>query len=196
MATKPPPSNDATMMITSSMILPLMREPPPVPAGQQPPAPARPANPDATMIFTPDMIVNDASVVMGRSQIERALAVVGLWHVALSKGEIGTLLATSTEDVEVMGPRRHARGKAALQDWFLRSGLIALPRRWYCGNEGHVVVEQQAHWRERDGELSGVIASAFIVHDGLIQRYEWFDELQTALTMYGLRDIHEVTQRR
>ena len=183
--------HDATMMITQSMILPLMA-PPPAPS----PGQTKPANNDATMIFTPDMIVAEESMIMGRSQIERALAVIGLWHVALDKGELGTIIATSAEDIEVFAPPRRGRGRAALEEWFQRSGLIALPTRWYCGGEGNVVVEQRAKWRERDGEMQGTIASAFIVRDGLIRRYEHFDELATALTMYGLRDVHEVTRKK
>src|SRR5262245_36744687 len=96
--------HDATMMITQSMILPLMA-PPPAP-GQR-----KAVNNDATMIFTPDMIVAEESMIMGRSQIERALAVIGLWHVALDKGELGTIIATSAEDIEVFAPPRRGRGR-------------------------------------------------------------------------------------
>ena len=182
--------HDATMMISASMILPLLGPPPPPKPGK--PAPSN----DATMVFTPDMVVNEASVVMGRPQIERALAVVGLWHVAVNTNNVATLLATTTDDVERIHARGTTRGRQALADWFARAGFSAIPTRWFCGGEGHVVVEARARWRERDGELQGVIASAFIVRDGRIERFEWFDELQSALTVYGLRDVHEVVRRR
>src|SRR5262249_49779627 len=100
-----------------------------------------------------------------------------------------------TEDVEVVEPRGSGRGRDLLREWLRRSGFAALPRRYFCGGEGHVVVEQRARWRERYGDTTAVIASAFIVRDGKIRRHERFDELQTALTMYGLREVHEVKRR-
>ena len=98
MANKGKPDHDATMMLTPSMILPLPPPPPP-----RPPDATQPVTPDmvlqaeaiandATSMLTPDMIVNDESAVMGRDQIERALAVVGLWHVALQSDDRATLL--------------------------------------------------------------------------------------------------------
>lgn len=201
MANKGKPDHDATMMITPSMILPL-------PAGgtssaesTMPVTPemvmqAESAANDATMLLTPEMIVNDASIVMGREQIERALAVVGLWHLALKDGDRATLLATIGEDVELRGPRGTTRGTAAFQDWIDRAHFKAVPRRRFCGGEGTVVVEQLARWREHHGDVTAAIASAFVVRDGRIRRIEWFDELAMALTIYKLRDVHEVTRRR
>ena len=201
MAKKGKRDHDATMMITPSMILPL-------PVGGSPSSDSTiqvtsdmvlqagsDAN-DATMMLTPDMIVNDESTVMGREQIERALAVVGLWHVALKNGDSTTLLATTGEDIELRGPRGTVRGSAAFQDWIDRARFKAVPRRRYCGGEGTVVVEQLARWREHHGDVTAAIASAFVVRDGRIRRIEWFDELAMALTIYKLRDVHEVTRGR
>jgi ketosteroid isomerase-like protein len=187
--------HDATMAVTPSMIMKL---------GANETMPITPdmvmraegdVN-DATMMLTPEMVVNDASIVMGREQIERALSVVSLWHAALARGDLPTLLGTLAEDVELVGPRGSTRGHAAFREWFSRAGFTALPRRRFCGGLGNVVVEQQAHWRNRDGELSGVIASAFVVRNGRIHKYERFDELAQALTMYGLREIHELVRAR
>lgn len=184
---------DATMMVTESMLMPLGA----ATADQtMPVTPDMVMRADATMLLTPDMVVNDASLVMGRGVIERALAVVGLWHAAVNAGDVDTLVATCADEIELIGPRGSTRGLAALREWFGRAGFSAQPIRWYCGGDGHVVVEQQAAWRDRDGEVGGVIASAYVVRDGRIQRFERFDELATALTMYGLRDVHQVTRKR
>jgi hypothetical protein len=189
MAKQGKPDHDATMMITPSMILPL---PPAVP----PAASDKVQQNDATMMLTADMIVNDESIVMGRERIERALAVVALWHVALGSGDGTTLLAMTGDDVELVGPRGTVRGSAAFKEWIDRAHFKAVPRRRFCGGEGTVVVEQLARWREHHGDVTAAIASAFVVRDGRIRRIEWFDELAMALTIYKLREVHEVTPRR
>jgi ketosteroid isomerase-like protein len=167
---------DQTMAVTQSMMLP-------VGVGE-------------TMALTPDMVVNDASIIMAPAQVERAIAVVKLWHTAVNAGDADTLAATCAEDIELIGPRGSSRGHAVIREWLARAKFSATAQRWFCGGDGHVVVAQQATWRERDGEVTGTIASAFVVRDGKIRRYERFDELATALTMYGLREVHEDTQRR
>jgi ketosteroid isomerase-like protein len=187
-----PADHDATMAVTTSMILPAldpnatMAITPDMVVDQN----------DATMMLTPEMVVNDASIVMGRDQIERALQVVSLWHAALARGDLPTMLGTLAEDVELLGPRGTTRGHAAFRDWFAKAGFTAMPKRRFCGGLGHVVVEQAAKWRERDGEIAGTIASAFVVRNQKIVKYERFDELQAALTMYGLRDVHEIVRKR
>jgi ketosteroid isomerase-like protein len=185
------PDHDATMMLTPSMILPV------APDTTMPITPEMVVDRhDATMMLTPEMVVNDASLVMGREQIERALATVSLWHAALSRGDLPALLSTLADDVELLGPRGAARGRAAFREWFERGGFAAVPKRRYCGGLGHVVVEQQARWRTPHGESSGTVASAFVVRHGHIVKYERFDELAQALTTYGLREIHEIVRRR
>jgi hypothetical protein len=194
MAKKDTPDHDATMALTPSMLLPLTESTMPITPEMVMQAESN-AN-DATMMLTPDMLVNDESMVMGREQIERALAVVGLWHVALKAGDRTTLLATIAEDIELLGPRGTTRGTAAFQDWIARAAFKAVPRRRFCGGEGTVVVEQLARWREPHGDVTAAIASAFVVRDGRIRRIEWFDDLAMALTIYKLKDVHEVTRRR
>ena len=186
------PDHDATMELTPSMILPVvdnnatMMITPDMVVDQN----------DATMMLTPEMMVNDASIVMGREQIEKALSVVSLWHAALARKDLPTLLSTLEEDVEILGPRGTTRGHAAFSEWFARAGFSASAKRRFCGGLGNVVVEQRATWKDRDGEIGGTVASAFVVRNGRIVKYERFDELAQALTMYGLREIHEIVRRR
>jgi ketosteroid isomerase-like protein len=187
------PDHDATMALTPSMILPL------APARADSTMPITPdmvIDNDATMMLTPEMVVNDASIVMGRGQIEGALSVVSLWHAALARGDLPTLLSTMAEDVELLGPRGSTRGHEAFREWFAKAGFTALPKRRFCGGLGQVVVEQQGRWRDHHGERTGTVASAFVVRNGKIVKYERFDELAQALTMAGLREIHEIVRRR
>src|SRR6187455_3305996 len=96
---------DATMIVTESMLLPLGA----VTDRTMPVTPDMVVRAEtaanATMLLTPDMIVNDASLVMGRAVIERALAVVGLWHAAVNAGDVDTVVATCADEVELIGPR-------------------------------------------------------------------------------------------
>src|SRR5687768_13773639 len=92
--------HDATMALTPSMILPVVDNNATMMI--TPDMVVQDPN-DATMMLTPDMVVNDASIVMGRAQIERALSVVSLWHAALARGDLPTMLSTMAEDVELVG---------------------------------------------------------------------------------------------
>ena len=186
-----PRTPDATMPVTPSMVL----EPVPDDTLQVTHSMLLAAGVGETMALTPDMVVNDASIVMAPTVVERAVAVVRLWHVALNAGDVDTLVATCADDVQIAGAHG-GRGLAAVREWLTRTGFSATPTRWFCGGEGHVVVEQQARWRYRDGMVAGVVASAFVVRGGRIHRHERFDELATAMTMYGLRAVHELTARR
>jgi hypothetical protein len=159
-AKKPPAAAldpNKTMAVTESMILPLG-------------APRVPQ--DATMQLTPDMVLGDATLMASPAVLERAIRVVERWHAAVNAKNADGVVATCADDIELAGPRGAGRGHAAIREWLGRAGFSAKPKRWFCGGNGHVVVEQEAKWRERDGAGSGVIASAFVVRDDRITRYE------------------------
>lgn len=73
--------------------------------------------------------------------------VVQDWHEALNHGDIERLVALSTDDVEVGGPRGTSRGAAVLREWFARADIRLEPRQVFQ-REANVVVEQVAEWRE------------------------------------------------
>jgi hypothetical protein len=170
-------TNDRTMMVTPSMILRL---------GEGIATPSTES--DKTMMLTPDQIVGDQSMVMGGDRRDQVVKVVGRWHLAINTGDAPGLTAVCHPKL-VVGS---SQGITVLRHWLTHTSFRAKPIRWFCGGDGTAVVEQQARWRYREGELSGVVASAFVVRAGLIQKFDHFDELATALTMYGLRDVHEV----
>lgn len=84
------------------------------------------------------------------------------WHDALNDGDVDTLLALSSDDVEIGDAAGAAQGHAALRDWAQRLDAKVEPGRTYV-HDGVVVVEQRIV--AVTGE-TGSGASAFrVVHD-------------------------------
>jgi hypothetical protein len=130
------------------------------------------------------------------------LAVVEEWLSAVDARDGTRLLALTTPVVEVVGPRGRARaGRAVLADWLGRAGFSAVSRRWFCGGDGRVVVEQDARWVDvATGAEQGRsrIASEFLVDpsERLVTRYVRHDTgPAAALAAAGLSEDDEVTGR-
>ncbi len=110
------------------------------------------------------------------------MATVLAWHDALNAGDTDTLLALSSDDIEVGDARRAAQGHAALQEW-----AIAHPRHAEVGrifvHDGVVVVEQKI---DGPGESGETVASAFrVVHDHVTSVFR-HDNLAAALAATDL----------
>lgn len=89
------------------------------------------------------------------------IATVLAWHDALNEQDFATLVALSSDDIEVGDATGASQGHAALVDWARSAAIKAEPGRMY-EHEGVVVVEQ--HITSADGALTA--ASAFrVVHD-------------------------------
>lgn len=112
------------------------------------------------------------------------------WHAALNAGDVEHLVALSTEDVEVGGPRGSGRGSQLLREWFGRAGIRLVPRQVF--QRGNVViVEQDAEWRSPEtGEITGkqALASVFIVRKGLVASVVRHADLASALSAAGLSE--------
>jgi hypothetical protein len=68
-------------------------------------------------------------------------------------------------------------------------------RRWFCGADGSVVVEQDAVWSDPviGAELGRArVASRFAVRGGTVARYQRHDSLDAALAAAGLTVADEV----
>jgi ketosteroid isomerase-like protein len=112
------------------------------------------------------------------------MATVLAWHDALNAGDTDTLLALSSDDIEVGDARGAAQGQAALQEW-----ATAHPRHAEVGrifvHDGVVVVEQKIGG---PGESGSTIASAFrVVHDHVTSVFR-HDDLAAALAATELTD--------
>jgi ketosteroid isomerase-like protein len=121
------------------------------------------------------------------------LKTVAAWHEALNAGDIERLVALSSDDVEVGGPRGSSRGAQVLRDWFGRAGIRLAPRR-ICQRGATLVVEQDAAWRAAEtGEVTGQqpVASVFVVRDGRVASVIRHPDLATALTAAGLTEADQ-----
>ena len=105
--------------------------------------------------------------------------VVLAWHEALNAGDLKQLLALSSEDVEVGGPRGIGRGRHLLRDWFGRAGITLVPKRLF-ERDAIVVVEQAATWAAGGDEQT--VASLFEVSDGTVSRVVRYEDVPAALS--------------
>lgn len=128
-----------------------------------------------------------------------ALAVVERWSEAVNGRDSDRLMQLTHEGVTVVGPRGAVRGRQVLADWLTRAGFSARSLRWFCGDNGTVVVEQYATWVDvATGHELGrsVVASRFQVDGAAVASYQRHDDLRTALAAAGLEERDEVLERR
>jgi SnoaL-like domain len=104
------------------------------------------------------------------------MATVLAWHDALNASDLDTLLALSSDDIEVGDAHGAAQGQAALRDWASAHPPHAEVGRIFV-HDGVVVVEQKIG----PGESDSTIASAFrVVHDHVTSVFR-HDNLAAAL---------------
>jgi hypothetical protein len=120
--------------------------------------------------------------------------VVRAWHDAVNAGDVDRLLALSTDDIEVGGPRGAGRGAQLLRDWFGRAGIHLEPRQLFVRG-ATVVAAQGAMWRDAG---SGVIrgeetpASVFVVDAGRVSCVIRYPDLAAALVATGVSEADRV----
>jgi len=117
--------------------------------------------------------------------------VVQEWHAALNEGDADRLVALSTEDVEVGGPRGTGRGAALLRDWVARASIHLAPLQ-ILTRDGAVVVEQSARWRGDDGQLGEPkkVATLFRLRDGKVASVIRFPDVDSAVAASAQRGSH------
>src|SRR5438034_2406637 len=99
-----------------------------------------------------------------------AVETVRAWHDALNAGDVERLMALSSDEVEVGGPRGTGRGATALREWFGRAGIRMEPAQTFHRAD-IVVVEQRANWQPPGQETATspqTVASVFVVKDGRV----------------------------
>ncbi len=112
------------------------------------------------------------------------MATVLAWHDALNAGDTDTLLALSSDDIEVGDAHGAAQGHAALQEWATAHPRHAEVGRMYV-HDGVVVVEQKVGG---PGESGQTVASAFRgVHDHVTSVFR-HDNVAAALAATDLTD--------
>ena len=111
------------------------------------------------------------------------IATVLAWHDALNEQDFDTLVALSSDDVEVGDAKGAAQGHTALLEWARSSGVKAEPGRIYV-HDGVVVVEQAV----TSAAGSTTAASAFrVVHDHITSVFR-HDDLAAALAATELTE--------
>ncbi len=111
------------------------------------------------------------------------IATVLAWHDALNASDIDTLVALSSDDIEVGDAHGAAQGHAALRDWAAAHPPQAEVGRIYV-HDGVVVVEQTIG----NAGADGTIASAFrVVRDHVTSVFR-HDDLASALAATELTD--------
>ena len=123
-------------------------------------------------------------------------ATVIAWHEAVNAGDIDRLLALSSDDVEVGGPRGTGRGAQLLREWITRAGIQLEPDRMVQRGDT-VVVEERARWRStEDGQLTEpqLVASAFVVRNGRVTSVVRYPDMAAALKATGLGDGGEPSE--
>jgi hypothetical protein len=125
--------------------------------------------------------------------VQQALDIVVAWHAALNAPDLDALLALSSTDVEVGGPRGSGRGADLLRDWVARAGIHMQPARLFA-RAGSVVVEETARWRDENGQLTAPqpAACTFAVSDGQVVSVFRYPDLASALAAAGLDESDNV----
>jgi SnoaL-like protein len=120
--------------------------------------------------------------IMTISEIATVLA----WHDALNASDIDTLVALSSDDIEVGDAHGAGQGHDALRTWAgARPRKVELGRMYV--HDGVVVVEQMTGSADDPG-ASGTVASAFrVVHDHVTSVFCHHD-LAAALAATELTD--------
>lgn len=114
---------------------------------------------------------------------------VRAWHAAVNAGDLERLVALSSSDIEVAGPRGSGRGEHLLRDWFGRAGVRLEPLQTFSRDTDVVVVEQRATWAAPEGTTASpprTVASVFSVVDGRVTRVMRYADLASALEASGL----------
>src|SRR5919199_6466064 len=113
---------------------------------------------------------------------------VRAWHAAVNAGDLERLVALSSSDIEVAGPRGSGRGEQLLRDWFGRAGVRLEPLQTFS-RDTVVVVEQRATWASAEADSASAartVASVFSVADGRVTSVMRYADLASALEATGL----------
>jgi ketosteroid isomerase-like protein len=111
------------------------------------------------------------------------------WLAAVNAGDVEGVLARTTPDVAIVGPRGAARGHDVLRAWMGHSGATFQTREAYAAGDA-VVVAQHGVWRDpQSGAVRGEaeVATRFVVADGQVAEMQRYDDgLSSALRAAGL----------
>jgi hypothetical protein len=118
------------------------------------------------------------------------IATVLAWHDALNASDLPTLVALSSDDIEIGDAHGAAQGHEALRDWAAsRTGTAELGRMYVHG--GVVVVEQKVTGGDGPGAVTTAASAFRVVHDHVTSVFR-HDSLASALAATELTDADAV----
>ena len=123
----------------------------------------------------------------------KTTAVVQEWLAAVNARDVPGVMAWSSGEVEMHGPRGVTRGQPQLREWVERTGVHLATERTFARADT-VVLAQQATWRDQAGLTiaRGPLAHRFTVTGDRITLIARHDDLVGALKEAGLTEADEV----
>ena len=107
------------------------------------------------------------------------IATVLAWHDALNASDLETLVALSSDDIEIGDAHGAAQGHAALRRWAASRNAKAEPGRIYV-HQGVVVVEQKISNPDNPGAVTHAASAFRVVHDHVTSVFR-HEDLASAL---------------
>lgn len=114
------------------------------------------------------------------------IATVLAWHDALNAADIDTLVALSSDDIEVGDAHGAGQGHDALRRWADASARTAQPGRIYV-HDGVVVVEQKISSPDQPGSATTAASAFRVVHDHVTSVFR-HEDLAAALAATELTE--------
>ncbi|WP_421842614.1 nuclear transport factor 2 family protein [Mycobacterium sp.] len=118
------------------------------------------------------------------------IATVLAWHDALSASDVETLVALSSDDIDIGDAHGAAQGHQALRKWAAEIATTAELGRMYV-HEGVVVVEQKISGQDAPGAVASAAAAFRVVHDHVTSVF-WHKDLASALAATDLAEADRV----
>lgn len=114
------------------------------------------------------------------------IATVLAWHDALNVSDLDTLIALSSDDIEIGDAHGAAQGHEALRNWAgARRGTAELGRMYV--HDGVVVVEQKVTSPDDPGAVTTAASAFRVVHDRVTSVFR-HDSLASALAATELTE--------
>ncbi|HTX94022.1 MAG TPA: nuclear transport factor 2 family protein [Mycobacterium sp.] len=114
------------------------------------------------------------------------IATVLAWHDALNAADLDTLVALSSDDIEIGDAHGAAQGHEALRSWAASRNVTAELGRMYV-HDGVVVVEEKISTPDSPGAVTTAASAFRVVHDRVTSVFR-HDDLASALAATDLTE--------
>ncbi|MEB3984325.1 nuclear transport factor 2 family protein [Mycobacterium sp. 663a-19] len=118
------------------------------------------------------------------------IATVLAWHDALNAADLDTLVALSSDDIDIGDAHGAAQGHAALRRWAAARKVTAEVGRIYV-HDGVVVVEQKVSTPDNPGAVTNSASAFRVVHDHVTSVFH-HEDLASALEATELTEADAV----